>query len=495
MYLSIFPFSKIKSELLHEAEKELTMTVNYFIKCPACGTITRIRTPAGYVYSTPVRIHCGKCDTLLTGEFISDNKRFKAYYIPSNCEQVDFQAYEYYGEASGELLSNKIEYFPGDGTDYLPPKPSPVFAFMDSMSQHDKDNFINYVCYCEYLKKNWDMEQIKYKLYKNGQAELIKKKFAKSAEECGYTLDSDFDVLRYIYYSFFFDCGGIFKEKILINKLIEINRHFRHLNKTALRDFICELESSSRLSSAQNKVFEVFFAFVQVSMNLAPAIGANLYDEPSSIDKSLLGLTTCTFLDIKQFYQDTYESLLESSDIVIGLDNIEARESFNSFKTKLDMSKFRNQKKGNKIKFLDQHEFFSGEFNMMLDSPDLRNAIGHNDYTYTGTTQIVDYGVSSQGIRKQSYLLDIAIECVQLMQSAFILGFYIYELYRYKQRVEDGGILLNPVFYRKSKGQDHCPCGSGKKYKNCCKVTIESHKKKFNREYPHKSSMTSTIGV
>lgn len=49
------------------------MTVNYFIKCPTCNTITRMRTPAGYIYKTPVRIHCGKCNTLLTGEFVSDS--------------------------------------------------------------------------------------------------------------------------------------------------------------------------------------------------------------------------------------------------------------------------------------------------------------------------------------------------------------------------------------------------------------------------------------
>lgn len=77
------------------------MTVNYFIKCPTCNTITRMRTPAGYIYKTPVRIHCGKCNTLLTGEFVSDNEKEKAYYTPNNCEEVKPQAFDYFGEASG----------------------------------------------------------------------------------------------------------------------------------------------------------------------------------------------------------------------------------------------------------------------------------------------------------------------------------------------------------------------------------------------------------
>ena len=85
------------------------MTVNYFIKCPTCNTITRMRTPAGYIYKTPVRIHCGKCNTLLTGEFVSDNEKEKAYYTPNNCEEVKPQAFDYFGEASGEMICNKIE--------------------------------------------------------------------------------------------------------------------------------------------------------------------------------------------------------------------------------------------------------------------------------------------------------------------------------------------------------------------------------------------------
>ena len=77
-----------------ETRKVKRMTVNYFIKCPVCETVTRMRTPAGYIYNTPVRIHCGNCNTLLTGEFISDNEDRRAYYVPGNCKEVLPQNYE-----------------------------------------------------------------------------------------------------------------------------------------------------------------------------------------------------------------------------------------------------------------------------------------------------------------------------------------------------------------------------------------------------------------
>lgn len=41
------------------------------------------------------------------------------------------------------------------------------------------------------------------------------------------------------------------------------------------------------------------------------------------------------------------------------------------------MNKFREQKKGNRIKFLDIAEFFAKNFNLDSDSNDLRNAKKH----------------------------------------------------------------------------------------------------------------------
>ena len=84
------------------------MTHNYFLKCPICDTITRMRTPVGYITKTPVRIHCGECNTLMTGEFLVDNDKVRFEYVPINCEEVfetDVDHFDFFGEASGEMLS------------------------------------------------------------------------------------------------------------------------------------------------------------------------------------------------------------------------------------------------------------------------------------------------------------------------------------------------------------------------------------------------------
>lgn len=460
------------------------MTVNYFIECPICKTITRMRSPAGYIYSTPVRIHCGNCNTLLTGEFISDEKRTKAYFIGKNCKEVQQQDYSYYGETSGEILSKKIVPFNGTKEHLFHPTPSPVFDNFSLMDLNEMESFIDYSCYVSNLSSKWDKEYIKYSLYLNSKYDLIRENYSNNAKLCGYKLDTDFGVLKYIYYSLFFDCAGIFKSSVLRTNFFDANNHFRHLNRNAIFDYVNYLESSDRLNSAQEKVFGIFFDFIKIFDYIIPALGSTFYIDSSKIDKKIKGISTCTFEDVKHFYQNAFEVLSEYSDIVVGLDNIEIRDSFNIFTNSFDMDKFvKSQRKGNRIKFLDKNEFFSGLFDLAGDSNELRNAIGHNDYRYDGIIQEISYTYKDED--KKAYLLDVCVECVKLMKSAYILAFYIYELLRYKHRVSDESITLNPLFYVKTNGQDRCPCGSGRKYRSCCKSAIESTKKNFNKKtYP-----------
>ena len=83
------------------------MTVNYFIKCPTCNTITRMRTPAGYIYKTPVRIHCGKYDTILNHTDLYEYKHGKILMHLNFCfegfptEQTPAALLRYYKRRNG----------------------------------------------------------------------------------------------------------------------------------------------------------------------------------------------------------------------------------------------------------------------------------------------------------------------------------------------------------------------------------------------------------
>ncbi len=459
------------------------MTLNYFVKCPVCGTITRLRSPAGYVYKTPVRIHCGKCKTLLTGHFISDNENIKAYYTPSNCEEVYDYDYDYYAEASGELLCTKLKTNNDKSGLLFQPNISPALSILCSIDLEQLDKFINYACYATTLSEHLDDWQIKYDLYLNHHNDLICTKYNKDAKRYGYSLDTEENITRFIYFSLFYDCGGIFKENEILKTLKLINYHFSHMNKTKLKEYIDILMQEERISLVQEKIFLTFKSFIKMIPYLLPALGASFYNDKSSIDKDELGLSTCSFDDIKPFYQDTFEVLSEFCDIIIGLDNIEKRNNYNTFKDKFTMKTFREQTKGNRIKCLDKNDFFANVFNLKSNSNALRNAIGHNDYEYDGIKQILRYKRNKKdNVIDETYLLDIAMECIDLMRSVYILTFIIYELLRY----DNNKINLHHLFYQNTKSQNRCPCGSGEKYSKCCKNNIPKEFKTFS--YPHKSN-------
>lgn len=471
------------------------MTVNYFLKCPVCGTITRMRTPAGYIYKTPVRVHCGECNTLLSGEFISDNDNGKAYYVPINCEEVMPQAFDYYGEASGELLSQKLIKIHAEGTDvYMPPleKPSPVFGFMLSVDKEDGERFIDFACYTSALTEHWDEFRIKYDLYINGKNNLLGKRYSDDATKCGCDLTSDLGVLEYVYRSFFYVLGGIFKKKELIHLLRTINHHMSHMATSPLRQFIQTLDESKRLKLIQEKLFGILNDYQKIAQYLHPALGAMYNREPEKIDKSVLGISTCSFEDIKHFYQNTFEVLVECSDIIVGLDNIENRGNCDTFNDSWNLKIFREQKKGNRINKLHSSEFFVHTFALPVASSSLRNAIGHSDYKYIGAEQEIKYPEKTgSSVILTSHLLDVALECCSMVRSVCVLSFVVYEMLRYNLRTADEPMPMHPLIYKGTKTQSRCPCGSNKKYKNCCKPIIDNMVwSASDLDYPKKSDFT-----
>jgi len=467
------------------------MTVNYFLKCPVCGSITRMRTPAGYIYKTPVRIHCGNCDTLMTGEFISDDKKPMAKYVPFNCEEIDAEAYDYFGEASGELLCHKIIQIHAEGKDiYKPPRGwmSPVFAFLDSTTEEDRARFVDYSCYTYTLSEKWDKERIKYDLYLKGKNQLLIENYSEDAKKYGCQLYNDQDVRTYIYRALFHDLGGFFKKKELLQLFRSINHHISHIKTESIDEYLAILRSTNRLETVQGKIFNVVCDFRDVANNLVPALGMLYRKNEDEIDKSLMGISTCSFEDIKYFYQNTFEVLVDCCDLIVGLDNIENRGDCNRFNNGLDLKKFREQAKGNRIKELKETEFFAKTFALPVASSSLRNAIGHSDYRYVGVKQEISYPEKTgSDVIFTSYLLDVALECCNMVRSAYVLTIVVGELLRYEQREVGSPMPMHPLMYKGIKTQGRCPCGSGKKYAHCCKPIIKRLHHDNTIDYPMES--------
>lgn len=456
------------------------MTVNYFIKCPICGVITRMRTPAGYIYKQPVHIHCGKCNTLLTGDFICDNDNVKAYFIPVNCSTIDDTFdYEYEGQTSGELLSHKITFVEEKDRDKMPHTLSPAMEVMEKIKPESLSKYIGYAKKIENLKANWDRERIQFDLFFDGKYDLIIQNYATTALNKGYSLTDEYDVARYIHYSWFNYANGIFQPHVLNRYLREINYEFFHLNKEEVKKFCSYYFLEKSVFCIEKKLFKTYDDFLKISLNLLPAISTQYYNS-AYVEDEKKGLSTCTFEDVKTFYLDSYELLADLSVVIKALDNIKYRGNYDVFPGVLNFEKLTKLSNASKVNALDKNEFFAHIFNLDDSANKLRNAIGHNDYEYNGLTQIIKYcpDKTRPNIIYEASLFSVAKACIEQMESAIILAFLFFELYRVTQE-GDKILHMHPLFYSSTGSNNHCACGSGYKYKKCCRDYVEKNKRNF----------------
>ena len=109
---------------------------------------------------------------------------------------------------------------------------------------------------------------------------------------------------------------------------------------------------------------------------------------------------------------------------------------------------------------------------------DLRNGIGHNNYKYDGMTQIIttfDYRIRNR-VKMQTSVMEVALDCLGLAKTAVIFGEILLFILRQELRVENIHSAIHPRFYKKVGRNDKCPCGSGIKYKKCCRNDLNTMK-------------------
>lgn len=473
------------------------MTFNYWLECPVCKKITRLRSPAGYVYKTPVRIHCGNCGTLMTGYFISDSAKLRVFYEADNAREIKKQAgdleADYYGEVSAELLTHKSCDFKKMESPIYPCE-SPALLALGKIEIEDNEFFIDYICHMEDVQSRWSTIKPEYDLFINEKYDFLRNQCKNEAQQHGYDLSSEFQIQRFFNWKFFYEVAGLWKPKGIQSILKSINREFCHLNKLELERILQAL-TPQKLKEIQNRIFAVLFSYIQISLYLAPALSTFYYKDPKDVNYEEYGLSTCSFEDIKEFYQDTFEVLGRYCYVVRMLDNIKYRGKYDEISNYKDWDSYQNDSNGSKIKQLSPDEFFSKTFGVAPDMNVLRNGIGHNNYTYDGMKQELDFvpNPKKDDTHQQLYLLEIAQRCLKLMRAASILQFYIYELLREHYRAENENMSFPDWMYKGISSQMRCPCGSGKKYGKCCKTRNATQ---FSNAwiYPKKSCMRMDMG-
>ncbi len=469
--------------------------------CPICGSKTYLRIENGsYLLSYPIRVSCLKCHSLIKGIYrmSASNGAGKLYLYNAKIEECDtipinnnttifVRNADFVAEISGELPCKKARYYKSFQTKSF------STPFMDAAKQVDVENMINTLKRFVQNIREWESyRSISFQLLSEGSMDYLPTALHNKMGDYDYPCDNylkSFHCLQAVVLEqtriLFNDCRQEDYIKNLINQISVID-------ETKLHSFVIKIGGVDSIISSFQKNMEVFSSFVDIYPHVLPAVTYTQYKNKEDSD---IGISTCSFTDIKTFYQDAYEALLSLLHIPVCMDNILFRNDYDVFgKTYIslfkksryknlndDLDKYLALDNGMKFEKIDPNETLQKALNFPAKRL-LRNAIGHNNIKYNGASQMITvYGMKNTGEIKLSLsLLDMAIQCIGLVKSSVIMSEILLFIMRHELINEGVRSIIPMQFYNNNEPNEKCPCGSNKKYKKCCKIDVERIKHNKN---------------
>lgn len=464
------------------------MTVPKIAVCPTCGKTTLLRVvDGGYLEYYPIRVNCMNCKTLIKG--IYDPKKYLNGFTLYNAgirkpdaepvtinnkNEINIKNADYIAEISGELPCRITQENKGS---------LPLSLFLSSVDHlNSMPDRINRLKVFVPNLETWNKQKsIAFQLLSDGGIKYIStalnNKIGKYTYECDHYIKS----LHCLQEIVLEETKYLFINGDIEDSISNIIYRLSELDKTKVLEFINEINGTEELVYSYRRIIEVFTNFMDIYKYLLPA-ETYMYFTNKKVENSYI--STCSFDDLKSFYQDAYESFASLLYIPVCLDNIEKRGDFNAFSdTFKNVKKFytgernlqwyKSLDNGTRVNKIDLNEYYQNIINLPTKVK-LRNAIGHNNFDYDGITQIVKaYSIrNKEKIEYEEKLMNIAIDCLNLAKSSVIYSEII--LFLLRTKFDSLGIhsIIHPNFYKKTHSYDKCPCGSGLIYKRCCEKTI-----------------------
>lgn len=438
-----------------------------------------------YLKEYPIRFNCINCRALIKGNYnisLPGQKGLLLYNAQVEECEVDpnkkhIKNANYVVEISGELPCAEVRVFDGELLETTP--------FINAIDQIVMMDWINRLSSFSKNMEEWKTwRSIAFQLLDEGSIDFIPEAVRNMMGEYSYKCDNYLKALHCLQEVVQEETKYVFypeNEDSVITKLLEI---LMVIDRKKIHQFVDDKGGTSMLVSAYRKVIGIVSSFMKIYPNVLPAEAYMRY----KISDSALGIATCSFEDLKSFYQDAYESLLSLLYIPVCMDNILMRNDYTRFDDEItkfvnspkfkgpsgtDYAKYYGMDNGKKIDFINSTEPLQGILEISVNK-DLRNGIGHNNFKYDGLKQIIttfDHRKQDK-IKMSKSLIEMAVDCLNLVRTAVIMGEIILFVLRQKLRQEGMHSTIHPRFYKNVGQNDKCPCGSGLKYKKCCKGDI-----------------------
>lgn len=405
-------------------------TIRGNLQCEVCGAKTLIRIQLGWLDMHPIRFNCGKCGILISGTLFQDPIQGRAHTEFDNVKEVSNSKSDYYIEASGELLTEKLQPYKFEKT-LFPPFFTSGFWMMKEDIEKFKEKTIKFLTI---VKMDWPKYRRVNELWLNGNYQFLSKELKKHIPNKQFPLKNE---LHYLIAVRQMNIGLL--ANVLNNDFF--HKHFKFLREEVVKlldESPKELEKlvehfSIFLHRYEEKIFECIKQFTEKFRFMIPVFGMDFYKDNSYIEDDTKGITTVSFEELKQFYVDIYEVIAEMLDLVVGYNNLKYRGSVQVMKNKrrdiITLDEYTNKSKGAKIEFLDGNEVFDNLVFPHLNNK-LRNAIGHNTYKVDGINQLITYYPSGdENIENPPTisLKDFTKDCWDIFQSLINITELVYQ--------------------------------------------------------------------
>lgn len=393
------------------------MTHNIFVKCDVCGSILDLKWQIGYLPKSEFMVSCGKCKSTIKGTLYTNNKDVKLDYDIVNATEIENHSmYEcdFIIPISGELITEKMRR----GTEQYKPTPFINLTMLIGFNNFSiyQRRYLTGVNKLENEKNIYDRFN---ELYSSNQFDYLRKELSKNfnikIKQRGLkeTLEQkyNFDI------NFLTSFTNIARHIKIREKIFKNLKKLKGANKLEYEKLL--LYFAEDIDKFEKKLRETLNIFLNNYNYFIPVISLE-YINKEQIEEifNKYALTTVDFEDVRSLYLRIYENIMESSILLIGLNNIVHRGDYSKIDDtiiarKNTIEQYKEMSKGNRLKYTLTNETFNSIFPNF--DKDIRNAIGHEDIEYDIFNQKLIY---KDG---KSYLLEYVYNLWQCYEHCLLL--------------------------------------------------------------------------
>lgn len=410
------------------------MIAHTFSQCNYCKTNILLRFQMGY-FDIPFDICCPECGVHICGvQKIVDDHTLNINN--ASIIKEDLESLDYYADFSVELPHAKTNRFESIES-LMKTKFSP---FMLTASLYENDKYFELIKhmreFLSFRSSYWPQLTPLFDLFFNGKIALTQEHFLKLSSR--FVVKNYLDALMALHQTTVFGMNTILPDGTL-GKFTDASKQISTPSVLLkIDDLITSLGGDEYFDSVSKRLVRIYDRWIANFEKYIPATMLSLGNAVEKLDKNLFGIATTSFEDMKNFYADSYELILDYIDVAIGLNNIVVRGDHNTFpantirvnkKTSCvgNFEDYREIVKSSRLSLLVDNEPFSKAIPL---NRNVRNAIAHFNYEFDAGTQKITFSDKHKNNNNtvELYLIELALLCYENMSILVYLDELLYTL-------------------------------------------------------------------